>query len=380
MTKESFLELLEKVESGVATLEEVAAYNHFYRYFQTGNNWNAAEMGDQQEIGKLMHKHISTAISKPVRRMDFLYFAKYAAAAVAVIAVAIAIYFFNLKKETLPVETSTSSSAVKDVPAGGNKAILTLANGKKISLTDAANGNLLTQSGIAVTKTADGQLIYKVSGKPNKRTDMNYNVIVTPKGGQYRIILSDGSKVWLNAASSLRFPAEFMGTERNVELTGEGYFEISKNRKMPFNVIANGTKVMVLGTHFNVMAYTDDGGVKTTLLEGSVKLSSGQSTALLEPGQQGVANSSGAFDVSDADIESAVAWKNGYFIFNNSDLQNVMNQLSRWYDVDVVFENQGKEHEFVGEISRNYSLVKVLKILELSNIKFELKGRTLIVK
>ncbi|WP_316791877.1 FecR family protein [Pedobacter frigoris] len=380
MTKESFLELLEKVESGTATLEEVSAYNQFYKHFQTDNNWNCDEMGEQQEIGRLMHEHISKAIAAPVKKINVFYFAKYAAAAVAVITVAIAIYFFNLRKQTLPVESSTSLSAVKDVPAGGNKAILTLANGKKISLTDAANGNLLTQSGIAVTKTADGQLVYKASGKSGVGTESEYNVIATPRGGQYQILLSDGSKVWLNAASSLRFPAEFTGTERNVELTGEGYFEISKNKKMPFNVIANGTKVAVLGTHFNVMAYTDAGGVKTTLLEGSVKLSSGQSTALLEPGQQGVANSRGAFDVSDADIESAVAWKNGYFMFNNSDLQNVMSQLSRWYDVDVVFENKGKEHEFVGEINRNYSLVKVLKILELSDIKFELKGRTLIVK
>ncbi|MBG6235269.1 hypothetical protein IWX76_001837 [Pedobacter sp. CAN_A7] len=380
MNKESFLELLAKIESGTATWEEISVYNQFYQQFQTDNHWNTVEMGEQQEVGKLMYEHISKAIAEPVKRIKFYNLTKYVAAAVAVLAITVAIYFFNIKKQSIPFHYKSSLSAVKDIPAGGNKATLTLANGTQLSLTDAANGVLLNQSGIAITKIADGQLVYKVNGKSDKQFIADDNTIATPKGGQYQVLLEDGSKVWLNAASSLKFPAQFTGKERKVELSGEAYFEISPRKNMPFHVVANGTKVTVLGTHFNVMAYADGGGVKTTLLEGAVKLISGKSTTLLIPGQQGITTLTGSFDVSKADLESAVAWKNGYFQFNNADLPEIMRQLSRWYDIDVVFKNKGKHYEFVGEISRSYSLVKVLKILELSDIEFELKDRTLIVK
>lgn len=380
MTKEEFLKLLEKVESGTASLEEISLYNRFYSYFQIEEDWNSSEMGDQQELGRLMHEQISKAISKPGKIIDLRYFVKYAAAVVAVIAVTLAIYFFNLKKQPLPVEQMSSLNTVKDVPAGGNKATLTLSDGTQVSLTDAKNGKLLSESGITVTKTADGQLAYQVNEGSGRNSAADFNTIATPKGGQYQILLSDGSKVWLNAASSIKFPTKFKGAERNVELIGEAYFEISKNKDMPFNVVANGTKVIVLGTHFNVAAYRGEGGVKTTLVEGSVALNKGKVTTLLKPGQQGVATSGGSFDVTEADVKSVMAWKNGYFMFNNADLPDVMRQLSRWYDVDVVFENNGRKYEFVGEINRSYSLVKVLKILELSGVQFELKDRTLIVK
>ncbi|WP_316816113.1 FecR family protein [Pedobacter nyackensis] len=380
MTKEEFLKLLEKVESGTASLEEISAYNRFYNYFQTEQDWNSSEMGDQQELGRLMHEQISKAISKPGKIIDFRYFIKYAAAAVAVISVAMAVYFFNFKKQPVPVEQMSSLNTVKDVPAGGNKATLTLSNGTLVSLTDAKNGDLLKESGITVTKTADGQLTYQVNGESGGNAEADFNTISTPKGGQYQLLLSDGSKVWLNSASSLKFPTKFKGDVRNVELIGEAYFEISKNKNMPFNVVANGIKVVVLGTHFNVAAYSGEGGVKTTLVEGSVALNNGTVTTLLKPGQQGRATSAGSFEVTEADLKSALAWKNGYFMFNNADLPDVMRQLSRWYDVDVVFENKDKKYEFVGDIRRSNSLAKVLKILELSGIRFELKGRTLIVK
>lgn len=379
MTKEAFLNLLEKMESGKATPEEISAYNQFYNQFQKDEDWDSSAMGDQEEIGRLMQLRISKVIDKPVRKNDF-YYVRYVAAAVAVIAVTIAVYFLNFKKQSLPDRINHASGMVKDVPAGGNKATLTLANGTLVSLTDAKKGELLKQSGITVTKTADGQLMYKVNDGEDAEVTPGFNTIVTPKGGQYELVLSDGSKVWLNAESSLKFPARFKGRERNVELNGEAYFEISKNKHMPFNVVANGTKIVVLGTHFNVMAYKDGEGVKTTLLEGAVALNKGRNTTVLKPGQQGIATAAGAFDVAEVDVKSAVAWKNGYFMFNNTDLPEVMRQLSRWYDVDVVFKNKGKKYEFVGEISRSFSLTKVLKMLELSGVSFDLDGRTLVVK
>lgn len=379
MERERLLKLLEKIESGAATTEELAEYNRFYGRFQTDERWNSLEMGEKKETGEKIYTNISTAIEKPVKKRRFSLFFKYAAAAAIIVVVLVGLYKLN---HIQSVKTSAPESVhVQDRAPGGDKATLTLANGTEISLSDAANGDLIKRSGLSITKAADGQLIYKVLGRPaNATTVTELNTIATPNGGQYNIVLSDGSKVWLNAASSLKFPSEFKGAERNVELNGEAYFEISKKKSMPFNVLANGTKVTVLGTHFNIMAYADGGNVKTTLLEGAVKLSHKAATALLRPGQQGVTTATGSFNVSNADIESVMAWKNGYFMFNDADLPEVMRQLSRWYDVDVVFENRTREYEFVGEISRKYSLQKVLKILELSGVHFKLTGRTLTVK
>lgn len=378
MSKDEFLKLLEKVESGTATLEELAAYNHIYKNFQTKLQWNFKEMGDQEKVGRQMRENIEKVIFRSTGTTGYHLMIRYAAAAVAVIAITVGLYFFN--RESLPLSGKKYAGVSSDIPAGGNKATLTLANGTKISLTDAANGELLDQAGIEISKSADGQLVYELKGNSESNASNDFHTISTPNGGQYQILLSDGSKVWLNSASSLRFPAEFEGKDRNVELTGEAYFEIAKRKKMPFHVITNGVKVEVLGTHFNVMAYREGGGVKTTLLEGAVKLNSRQATTLLKPGQQGLATATGSFDVSEADIRSVMAWKNGYFMFSNSNLPEVMQQLSRWYDIDVIMNDKEKEYEFVGEISKTYSLSKVLKILELSDIKFELKGRTLIVK
>lgn len=381
MEKEKLFKLLEKIESGVATPEEVALYNQFYMHFQQSEDWNNVEMGGKQEIGEEMYAKISEAIQAPSKKAKSYSFFKYAAAAIF-IAISAGFYFYKLNDSPSLKENNPKLVSRGDRAPGGNKATLTLANGTVISLTDAANGDLVKQSGISIAKTADGQLVYKVSAAANsEKGNAAFNTITTPNGGQYQILLPDGSKVWLNAASSLKFPTVFSGTERKVELNGEAYFEVAKNRKVPFTVDANGTKVLVLGTHFNVMAYEDEKLVKTTLLEGSVKLSHADAVAFLKPGQQGtIAGNERDYKVQEADVASATAWKNGYFLFDNASLPQLMRQISRWYDVDVVYAGGLKDHEFVGEVSRNYSLMKILRILELSEVKFKLEGRTLTVK
>ncbi|WP_316812367.1 FecR family protein [Pedobacter heparinus] len=384
MEKEKLSELLEKMESGTATAEEVAMYNRLYMHFQKVEDWDITTMGERAEIEEELYAKITAGIQVAPKRTGSYPFFKYAAAAAAIfMAISIGIYFFKANHSPVIREQASKLVGTHDRSPGGNKATLTLANGTKISLTDATNGDLVKQSNISITKTADGQLAYKVSGAVKRpgNAASEFNSISTPNGGQYQVLLSDGSKVWLNDASSLKFPTVFTGEARSVELTGEAYFEVSKNEKMPFTVKANGMQVLVLGTHFNVMAYPDEKQVKTTLLEGAVKLIHADDVAFLKPGQQATITENGAgYQVSKADVASAMAWKNGYFLLDNASLPQLMRQISRWYDVDVIYAANLKDHEFVGEVSRKYSLMKILKILELSGVTFKLEGRTLTVK
>lgn len=283
-----------------------------------------------------------------------------------------------------PVSREPSPSPIvkhTEIKPGSNKAKLTLGNGKTIDIDAAADGFLAEQDGIKITKTADGQIIYAIKEISSKSTSVSYNVISTPKGGQYQLILPDGSKAWLNASSSLRFPAVFKSKERRVELQGEGYFEVAKNRKIPFIVEAGGTTVRVLGTHFNIMAYSEEKNVKTTLLEGAVQLNSKGLTALLKPGEQGLlSEKNNAFQIASVDVTAVTAWKEGYFVFDKANLPELMRQIARWYDLTIVYEGGIADHEFVGRIKRSSSLSKVLKVMENGGLNFKLEGRTLTLK
>ena len=280
---------------------------------------------------------------------------------------------------------------------GGNKAILKLSDGREIVLDSAANGALAQQGNSQVTKTKSGELIYEVtaqnSGGPltTHHSPLAYNTIATPRGGQYQLVLADGSKVWLNASSSLRYPTAFTGKERRVELTGEGYFEVAKNASMPFHVQVNQMDVEVLGTHFNINAYDDEAAVKTTLLEGSVKVGQGsmvngqfktENEAMLNPGEQAVlsrAHSPFTIDHS-PDIDQVMAWKNGLFQFKAAGIEAVLRQAARWYDVEFVYKGNIPE-KFSGQISRSANAEQLLKILELTGkVKFEINGKTITVK
>jgi transmembrane sensor len=290
-----------------------------------------------------------------------------------------------------------------DVAPGSTRAVLTLSDGSTIDLNAAGNGLISRQGNSKLVKLKGGQLAYEAtsgsgpSGASHElqaNSQATYNTIATPKGGEYRLILPDGSKVWLNAASSLRYPTSFSGKERVVELKGEAYFEVAHltpkegQGKMPFRVhVASaagrgpGMDVQVLGTHFNVMAYADELSINTTLLEGSVKLSNGDRETLIRPGEQAKLKDNGNdFKVTQVDTEEAVAWKNGLFRFNEATVEEVMRQVSRWYDMEVVYVNGAPKDLFRGEIYRNVNVSKVLKVLEASGVHFTVEGKKILVQ
>ena len=269
---------------------------------------------------------------------------------------------------------------VNDLPPGGNKAVLTLADGSTIVLDDASNGTLAQQGNTKVIKLDDGQLAYNAENYRNK--SVTYNTIATPKGGQYQLILADGSKVWLNAASSVYFPTAFSDKERKVVITGEAYFEVAHDPAKPFIVTANDMQVQVLGTNFNVNAYTDEPVMQTTLLEGAVKVSYKDADALLKPGQQTnikPAISPNIRVVENADTELAVAWKNGFTSFKNADIKTLMRQVERWYDVQVTYTGKIPERRFRADIPRTANLSELLQLLKSNNINYRLEGRKLTI-
>ncbi len=311
----------------------------------------------------------------------------FAAASVALLVAAAAC--FLLIKPAKKITGLTSRENIKnDVAPGGNKAVLTLANGTTIVLDRAHNGQVANQGNIKVVKVNSGLLAYSPqsaagSGQPavnGKEAVVQFNRLSTPRGGQYQLVLPDGSKAWLNAASSIRYPTAFAGKERKVEITGEVYFEVAHDPDKPFRVAVGDMEVEVLGTHFNINAYEDEATIKTTLLEGGVKVTEGSHVQMLKPGEQAGLNRDGQISlVKDANVDAAVAWKDGYFSFDKADLQTVMHQLSRWYNVDVVYQGDIPPQEFGGEIQRNLNLSQVLLVLKQSQIHFKIEGNNLIV-
>jgi transmembrane sensor len=315
---------------------------------------------------------------------------RVAAAAVLIGAVAtVTVVIAAHRTQPRATTAKTQNPATSDIQPGSNKATLTLADGSNIALDSAHTGSITRQGSVQVLKLADGGLKYKAEeGTGAGAVVVAYNVLSTPKGGQYRLTLPDGSQVWLNAASSIRYPTAFSGAERKVEITGEAYFEIAQNPAMPFRVQtvnhlgdADPMTIQVLGTHFNVNAYADEDEVKTTLLEGAVKIKKGNSSGLLKPGQQARLRKDGAIDlVTDADVEQAIAWKNGVFEFDGEELPVIMRQIARWYDVDVVYEGKIPSDPFTGRVSRNTTLSGVLKILKLSDIELTVSNNKIIVR
>ncbi len=299
-----------------------------------------------------------------------------AAAAMVTGLLALSVYLFKPAPQPAGMAASQTGATAPVMP-GTEKAVLTLADGSSITLDDAANGTLASQGATKVIKL-NGKLSYAAAGdgKP-----LGYNTISTPKGGQYQVELPDGSHVWLNAASSLRFPTAFSGKERRVEISGEAYFEIAQQPAKPFFVKVKDAEVQVLGTHFNVMAYNEEEVVKTTLLEGAVRFVSGNSQHLLAPGQQSQLEKNGQVKISSGvDLSDVIAWKNGVFHFESEDITTVMRQLSRWYDIEIVYENNDVNDRFNADIPRNTTLTDVLRVLELTGkVKFRTEGRKVIV-
>jgi ferric-dicitrate binding protein FerR (iron transport regulator) len=307
------------------------------------------------------------------------------ASIVIVIAVAAVIYVSSDKKaleETVVKEKS-------DIRPGGDKGSLTLADGTVLSLNEIPDGVLRQQGNYMIRKKGG---VLQCDGGGTQIAGKSYNVLSTPRGGQFRLMLPDGSKVWLNAESSLKFPVAFDKNAREVELTGEAYFEIKSIRahnskaKTPFNVLVRlpsgkQARVEVLGTHFNVNAYNNESSIKTTLIEGAVNVSEEGSSVVLKPGQQARLSENSSLSVDrHADVDGAVAWKNGLFHFDNADITTIMRQIGRWYNVDIVYAGKITPRHFVGKIRRSAELSEVLEILRLSDIDFKIDGKTIVVK
>ncbi|MFY7899242.1 MAG: FecR family protein, partial [Chitinophagaceae bacterium] len=296
----------------------------------------------------------------------------YAFAAI-VLGVVIGTFIFT-KKEEKATTVNTTISNKPIIQPGGKKAILVIENGTNILLDETKNGLLKTNS-IANIQQNNHQLNYTAN---SHLTEQQFHTITTPNGGEYELVLADGTKVWLNAASSLRFPTNFTSNTRTVTLSGEAYFEVTPNKNKPFIVETGKSTIHVLGTNFNVMNYPNESAIKTTLLEGSVSVHHSNQTAKLLPGNQAIINKE-KIETLPVDVEEVVAWKNGLFTFHKSDLKTIMKQLARWYDVEVSYVGIIPEKRFVGDINRNSNLSEVLKILATSGIKFTVEGKKIIV-
>lgn len=293
-----------------------------------------------------------------------------------------AIVIFSKNFSVAPTKKYAAQQQVSPIIPGSNKGILTLAGGKTIVLKNAANGLLAQTLAGNVSKTNNGQIQYHAVSKMGVAPDReNMNTLSTPRGGTYEAVLSDGTKVWLNAASSITYPVAFTGKERHVTLTGEAYFEVAKNKDKPFYVSANNVQIRVLGTHFDIAAYNDDDEMTTTLLEGSVQISKNKILSLLKPGEKAVVDhTSDNIVVSVANIENTMAWKNGYFIFDDDNITNIMKKVSRWYDVSVSYQANVNDQKFGGTFYRSKSITELLQYLEkIGKVHFAVEGRRIIV-
>jgi transmembrane sensor len=335
----------------------------------------AIKTGDQHsaainEVEANLIKAINQNQSKTIKLWP-----KIVAVAAAVALIVIGAYFFSYNK---PVQSSQDNLIAQDIAPGKNGATLTLANGQKIFINDVLAGNIASQSGVKITKTKDGQIIYEVTDQGSGKIE--YNTLTTTRGEQTQVRLPDGSLVFLNAASSLKYPTSFAkSAKRSVGLTGEGYFEIAKDKAHPFVVETDKQNIIVLGTHFNVKAYSDE-PVKTTLVEGSVQVNNEQSTKILKPGQQAILTSAGKFEIGEADQVLELAWKNNEFMFESESIQNVMKMVERWYNVEVIYQGEITKEKFGGGVSRFDKVSVVLALLERTGaVKFKIADRKIYV-
>lgn len=395
------MELAEKWLNGTITEQEKMEFAQWYNHF---NDELATAPVTPAMLQRDLLKNIMERVhaekqqqpqqplmnTRPVRQ-----WMRYAAVAAGLFLVSATGYFLLPKKNTghLTHVTNTPHS-VPDILPGKKKAVLTLADGSYIILDSAHNGAIARQGNSSVIKFNDGSVAYRPvqnlsAGK------VIFNTLTTPRGGQYQLVLPDGSKVWLNAASSIRYPTAFTDNERKVAITGEVYFEVvplrlRSGQKMPFKVEKGDMIVEVLGTHFNINAYEDEEAIKTTLLEGKVKVvnresipqgGSNEKSVVLKPGEQtSLSPTSQLSHPIPVQTEAVMAWKNGLFQFHNAGLPAVLRQISRWYDVDLRYEGEIPVREFEGKIQRNLTLLQVLKILEKNQVHLTLSGKTIIVK
>lgn len=402
MESAAYLKLLERIADGSATDQEISQYNFWIS--NVGNSslsWENEQLGDKHQIENevltriLSEIHHQLELNKPVQsnppeshltvshpvEKGYKLWKRISTAAAVLLISGMSFYALNHHTLHLGLEKTT---IVNDIPPGTDQAILTLANGKKIVLDGAVNGKIAEQAGISITKTADGQLVYELRESTNEKGSSaanDFNTIATPRGGQYQLNLPDGTRVWLNAASSLKYPIRFGEKNREVELQGEGYFEVSKDPSRPFKVKSGTQELEVLGTHFNVNSYSDDPARKTTLMEGSVRISSKlwiQPKVLL-PGQQAIASNNGV-KIVQVNPEEILDWKNGNFVFQDEPLESIMRKVARWYDVEVSYQGAPADLTFTGVVSRAKNISAVLNALDKTGkIHFKVEGKKVTV-
>jgi transmembrane sensor len=320
----------------------------------------------------------------PMHRSSSPGWWRYVAAACVIVAAAGITYFIR-SAHSSPAVVATAPVTPPDVQPGGNKATLTLADGHVINLDSAADGVLSNQGNTYVAK-ADGKLAYNIAASEKPITP-TFNVLTTPRAGQFTLALPDGTHVWLNNASSLRYPVWFIGATREVELTGEAYFEVAKDATHPFRVHirnsaagADGGTVEVLGTSFNIMAYADENAERATLVDGSIRYANGGASTLLKPADESVLSTKGSLEtLHHVNVDEITAWKNGFFHFDHTDLESTMRQFARWYDITVVYQGTIAPQEFMGKIPRSMTLATVLKGLEGEHVHFVLEGKQVTV-
>jgi len=386
MNKQEFQQLVEEISSGDATEKEVALYNYYYNQFQRNSDWDEQALGEKSKMEKELHSTITRDLQgydtpdKQIRRFPY----RKIAAAAAIVLIAAVIGILIQRQPSVSDPSYADETLVKqDVDPGTDKAVLTLADGTVVNLDDSQSGLLVDQGDVQVEKMEGGQIAYTAD------TDLHgaepvYNTIRIPRGGKYQLVLADGTKVWLNSSTSLQFPVAFQGESRVVLLEGEAYFEVTScyNKdgvtRQPFIVKTATQEIKVLGTQFNVHAYEEATSVKTTLIEGDVKVSSTATaeSKVLKPGQQAQVNRSGNIRLTDnIDTEEIIAWKNGMFYFNNTELSEITGQLSRWYDVEIDIPDMPRKR-FNGVLPRDVKLSQVLQMMEkTSGLKFKIEGR-----
>jgi len=383
MNKQELQNFLGKLASGEYTNEEYAA---FVKWVENSSREDYQQMLDYWEdlvgSGEMFEAVSPQLIENIERGLDNIDQRKFkirrlwpriAAAASILLIISAGGYFITHKKQPIQQITLLKPGTYKNDVLPGNKAFITLANGKQVAVTTSPQGQLAVQGSTSIQKSANGDVVYHASGT---NTEVAYNTFTVPRGGgKHEIQLADGSLAVLDASSSIRFPVAFNGKDRRVSITGQVYFEVIHNEKQPFYVTANNQMIEDIGTHFNINAF--DGDTKTTLIEGSVKVNN----VLLKPGQQAISKPDGSVNVlNEVDEEVVMAWKNDLFKFSkNTSLQTVMNQLGRWYDMDVVYEGSNKIYHFGGDMPRYSKLSDVLKILAYNGVQFSVDGKKIIV-
>ena len=384
MNKISLQDLIERINKGTATEYEMGLYNAYMNHIAPGDtDWDQFELDDQEQVRLELWTRVQAGMQNSQPRRFILWSRIAGIAALVLICLSITGYFlFNTISQT---DKRTLAQIDQDILPGGNKATLTLSNGHKIILSDAKHGVLVSKDNILVNKNSDGQLTYEAKNG-DRVSNIAYDTLTTPAGGIYNIVLADGSKIWLNSATSIRFPEIFGSKERKIEMiSGEAYFEVIHNPSAPFRVATPHGIVEDLGTHFNINTYGDESAEKTTLLEGSISIKSKNQKVVLQPGQQALIDNKRDTDpiaISTADLEEAVAWKNGLFLFNNENLESIMRKISRWYNVKVEYQDQAVKKEiFLGSVSRLKNASEVINMLEKTGkIHFEVNGSLIIVK